>query len=54
LGCYRPKKPGTEADLPTLPGGRGTLGAARGAGAGGFFGALPKLKKSRNDDGALD
>jgi hypothetical protein len=44
---YLAKMPGTAADRPTLPGGRGTLGP-RVAGAAGFFGALPKLKKSRS------
>ena len=55
-GCrYRVNKPGTEAERPTLAGGRGGPPAGgppaagpRGAGAGGFFGAGPKLKKSRN------
>jgi len=54
---YRASSPGTDAERPTLPGGRGTFGA-RGAGAIGFFGVLPKLKKSRKDGapdgGALD
>jgi hypothetical protein len=54
LGYYRAKKPGTHAERPTLPGGRGgPAEGARGAGAAGFFGALPKLKKSRAD-GVLD
>jgi hypothetical protein len=49
VAAQRVKKPGTEADRPTLPGGRGTPGA-RGAGAGaGFFAVLPKPKKSRSD-----
>jgi len=44
--------PGTDADRPTLPGGRG--GPAAGArGGGGLRGALPKLKKFGND-GVLD
>ena len=47
---HRAKMPGTDADRPTLPGGRGTLGAR---GGGGLRGALPKLKNSRND-GVLD
>ena len=40
---YRSKKPGPDADRPTLPGGRGIAGA-RGGGAA--RGALPNPKKS--------
>jgi hypothetical protein len=42
---YRSKKPGTDADRPTLPGGRGIPPGARGG--GGCRGAAPKPKKLR-------
>jgi hypothetical protein len=45
---YRPKKSGTDADRPTLPGGRGTPGGDVRDG-GGWRGAFPKPKKFRND-----
>jgi hypothetical protein len=48
---YRAKYPGTDAERPTLAGGRGAAGA-RGAGCG-WRGAPPKPKKSRSD-GAPD
>jgi hypothetical protein len=44
---YRVKKSGTEADRPTLPGGRWTPAGARGGGC--CRGAFPKPKKLRND-----
>jgi hypothetical protein len=43
------KKPGTDADRPTLPGGRGTLLLGARGGACGWRGAFPKPKKFRND-----
>jgi hypothetical protein len=43
ISNYRAKKPGTDADRPTLPGGRGTLGAR----GGGWRGGFPKPKKFR-------
>src|SRR5712671_6318570 len=42
---HRIKKSGTEADRPTVPGGRGGPGARSG---GGWRGAFPKPKNSRN------
>jgi hypothetical protein len=43
---YRVVNPGTDAERPTLAGGRGAVGA-RGAGCG-WRGVAPKPKKSRN------
>ena len=44
-GRQRAKNPGTEAERPTLPGGRGAVGAR----GGGWRGVAPKPKKFRND-----
>jgi hypothetical protein len=45
--CYLAGMPGSDADRPTLAGGRGTPGA-RGGGES-WRGALPKPKKFRSD-----
>ena len=43
---YRVKKPGTDAERPTLAGGRGPAGARGGGGGGASWrGGAPKLKK---------
>src|SRR5882672_4938732 len=47
----REKKSGTDADRPTVPGGRGGPGAR---GGGDWRGALPKPKNSRNAAGVPD
>jgi len=47
VGSYLARTPGTDADRPTLAGGRGTPGA-RGGGDS-WRGALPKPKKFRSD-----
>jgi hypothetical protein len=50
---YRAKKPGTEADRPTLAGGRSTVGAREGDCCCWRGGAFPNPKMSRSD-GAPD
>jgi hypothetical protein len=46
--CYLANTPGTDAERPTLPGGRGAAGAR--GGACGWRGALPRPKKSRSGE----